>query len=404
MNTSNWSNKESRFSRAIQGRPMQFTVANVICTFNSSSGGPPRTVSLIAQAGIGLWRSELFTTDYTESNSDRLLVGEFPGHVNLMCRNAQTPFGGAVRALGMLRDMRTQLVKGSRPDVVHVHGLWSPLLAAYARVARGAEIPYVVAPHGMLEPWSLTIRGVRKQLALRTYQGYILANAAAIHTTSEAEASHVRALGLTDAPIFVVPNAVDEPLESPPRAANSATERRVLLFLSRIHEKKGLVMLLEAWNTVRPAQWELRIVGHGEPAYVEHLKRKVASEAIPGVQFHAHVDGRQRELMFASATAFVLPTYSENFGNAVAEAMIRGLPVITTTGTPWSVIAERGMGWYVEPRVEPLRQALQQLTQTDPERLTNMGHLAQEYARNNLVISAIRPRLLDMYTSILKRG
>ena len=106
--------------------------------------------------------------------------------------------------------------------------------------------------------------------------------------------------------------------------------------------------------------------------------------------------------MFAEATAFVLPTYSENFGNAVAEAMIRGLPVITTTGTPWSVIANRGIGWYIEPREEPLQQALEQLVRTSPERLAEMGSLARDYAQNNLVISAVRPRLLDMYTRILK--
>src|ERR1700726_4242460 len=89
---------------------MSFKVANVICRFNSASGGPPRTVALIAQAGLNHWNAELFTTNYTDSHSDTLLTSEFPGHINLLDRSAQTLYGGAVRALGFSRSLRTQLV------------------------------------------------------------------------------------------------------------------------------------------------------------------------------------------------------------------------------------------------------------------------------------------------------
>jgi glycosyltransferase involved in cell wall biosynthesis len=383
---------------------MAFKVANVISRFNSSSGGPPRVVSLIAQAGIDHWRSELFTTNYTESQADPLLVSEFPGRVTLLDKDAQTLYGGAVRALISSRGMHAQLVNGSKPNIVHLHGLWSPFLAAYARISRAVGIPYIVAPHGMLEPWSLTIHSTQKRFALKTYQGSILERASAIHTTSDAEAEHVRRLGFGSMPIFVVPNAFEEPKPNADRTRTKAAgERHVLLFLSRVHEKKGLDNLLRAWSEIRPPRWELKIVGHGEPAYVEHLKRVCTEQQIPDVQFHEHVDGEAREAMFESATAFVLPTYSENFGNAVAEAMLRGLPVITTTGTPWSVIAQKNLGWYIEPSREQLIKSLKELFGAELGALRGMGERARQFATENLLISAVRPRLLEMYKSTMAR-
>jgi len=379
-----------------------FKVANVICRFNSSSGGPPRTVSLIAQAGSGQWLAELFTTDYTEPRDDTLLIREFPGHVNLLGRNAQTLTGGALLAFSPSAGIRAQVLMGANANVIHLHGLWSPMLYGFARLARAGGIPYVVAPHGMLEPWSLSMHARRKRLALRTYQGWVMAGAAAIHTTSDAEAEHVRRLGYTSAPIFVIPNAVEEPANwTRPRAAGG---RPVLLFLSRLHEKKGLDNLLQVWRDLKPADWDLRIVGHGEAGYVGRLQAYCVSQGVPNVTFHPHADGDLRERMFAEASAFVLPTFSENFGNAVAEAMLRGLPVITTTGTPWSVIKERGLGWYIAPSQSALATAVRELLTTDRQALIDMGARAREYAREHLLVDAVRPKLMEMYRSALQSG
>lgn len=376
---------------------MDFKVANVITAFNSASGGPPRTVSAIARASRGHWRVELFTTDAVGPHPDNLLTYDFPGHVNMLPAARQRPIGGTLMAAGIFRAWRAQLIHGAAADVVHIHGLWNAYLVAYAKAALNFGIPYIVAPHGMLERWSLNEHAWRKKLALRSYQGYVLAHATAIHATSEMEAENLRMLPWIRSPIFVVPNPVDEP--PPTTLPAAASDRRTLLFLSRIHPKKGLEILFQAWARIRPVNWDLLVVGQGDPAYLQHLQR--ISQGIPEIKFQAHVDGLAREHTFARAGAVVLPTYSENFGNVVAEALMRGKPVLTTTGTPWRILTELRAGWWVQPSPDALGTALQELISLNPEQLQNMGARGRAYAYQHLSIAAVRAALLNMYRSAI---
>jgi glycosyltransferase involved in cell wall biosynthesis len=252
----------------------------------------------------------------------------------------------------------------------------------------------------MLEPWSLSVRRARKSLVLKLYQRRILARAAAIHATSNMEADNIRRLNFGDVPVLVVPNAVAEPL--PATGASAAPGgKRVLLFLSRIHEKKGVDLLLQAWNECRPADWRLLIVGGGEEQYLARLRHYCSVNDVPDVEFHPHAEGDERERIFREASAFVLPTYSENFGNVVAEALIRGLPVITTTGTPWSEIVARRCGWYIRPMVDELKQVIAEVTHTDPNLLRQMGARGREYVRANFTLPVVRQALLSMYRTAI---
>jgi glycosyltransferase involved in cell wall biosynthesis len=275
------------------------------------------------------------------------------------------------------------------------------MLADIAATARHHRIPYIIAPHGMLEPWSLNARRLRKVLALHLYQGRVLMHAAAIHATSEQEAENIRQLSCVRSRVHVIPNVVDSPPSAQPAGNRKGGERRTLLFLSRIHPKKGLDILLEAWKLLRPQGWRLAIVGSGEPDYVASLHRRCVIEGIADVDFCPHVHGAQREEAYASATAFVLPTYSENFGNVVAEALMRGLPVITTTGTPWSSLIERQCGWYVAPTVAGLQSALSELFAGPSAMLQSMGERGRAYAAANFSVEAVRASLIEMYRSAI---
>lgn len=379
---------------------MSFKVASVVSMFNAKSGGPPGTVALIAQAGKGLWQSVLFATDHQESRGDTLLFDKFAGQVNVLPRQMLS----ATRGLAMMAGLDRSCGNGMRrvaPDIVHIHGMWSPLLAAFAQHARCLRIPYIVSPHGMLEPWSLSAGARRKSLALRTYQGRILRDAVAIHTTSVMEATHVRSLGVTRAPIIVVPNIVEAPMAIHEDQTAPKDRNRVLLFLSRIHRKKGLDTLLSAWNGIRPPGWNLLIVGSGDPSYLQSLQHLCRANGIADVSFHPHAEGETRERLFRSASAFVLPTHSENFGNVVAEALIRGLPVITTTGTPWSELVPRRCGWYVEPSVGALMNVLAEATAMDENTLREMGARGRDYALAHFSLTVVRSALLEMYRTAM---
>lgn len=378
---------------------MPFKVTNVISYFNSASGGPPRTVAAISQVGMGHWRAELFTTNYLASSDDKLLIHQFAGHVNLLPASAHSMLGGLWQAVN--GNFKAQLLQGIEPEIVHIHGLWHPLLAAFASTARRHGIPYIVATHGMLDPWCRKVKPIRKALALRSYQGAILAAATAVHTSSQREAENLRDLPCLRCPVYVVPNAVDAPSEATAVEERSA-EPRILLYLSRLHPQKGLDMLLQVWSELRPKDWELALAGSGRPDYVESLKQRCIRANLLNVRFLGQVNDERREAMYRQASAVVLPSYSENFGNVAAEALMRGLPVFTTTGTPWSQLPQLRCGWYVEPRPDALKHALEELLATGMAELRAMGERGRAYARKNFSSDAILAALLEMYSAVLK--
>lgn len=379
---------------------MTFKVANIIAHFNAESGGPPRTVSQIAAAGKGHWRAALYTTDYVESAADRLLVEEFPGHVDVEPVGFGTTLSALSMMAGLRRRHRMQPLEGA--DVVHIHGVWSPYLAAVALTAIRSRIPVVVTPHGMLEPWSLGVGATRKWFAMSVYQRKILARASALHATSKMEAANLRRLDVGAVPVFIVPNPVNEPPPPDEASLPRIGGKRVLLFLSRLHEKKGLDILLQAWNEIRPPQWRLLIVGSGDQNYVARLKQFCVSHDVPDVGFQSHVDGQLREAIFRQASAFILPTYSENFGNVIAEALMRGLPVVTTTGTPWSEIVAQKCGWYIEPTVSALKRAIAEVTATDSHTLRQMGARGREFASSHFTLPVVGKAFLNMYRSAIE--
>lgn len=144
------------------------------------------------------------------------------------------------------------------------------------------------------------------------------------------------------------------------------------------------------------------IVGSGAEQYSSHLKRYCADRRAQNVEIHAHVNDAEREVLFQRAAVFVLPTYIENFGNAVTEALIRGVSVIATTGTPWTVVLEQEFGWNIERKLRQLKQALIELSTAKRARLLDMGLRGQKYARDALLIDAVGPRSLEMHKRTLR--
>ncbi|MGB3541863.1 glycosyltransferase, partial [Rubrivirga sp.] len=256
-------------------------------------------------------------------------------------------------------------------------------------------VPRVVTTRGMLEPWARRHRRLKKAVAWRLYQRRDLASAAVLHATAESEAESLRSVGLR-APIAVIPNGVDVPAQVAPHDRSPGTPRRAL-FLSRVHPKKGLPQFLEVWSQVRPAGWELLIAGPDEDGHRADLEAQAARLGLTEVRFRGSVPDSEKWNLYRSADLFVLPTYSENFGVVVAEALASGVPVVTTTGTPWSDLRDHGCGWWVAPDARPLRDALEDAVALEDAARAGMGTRGRALVSARYGWPQISAQMADVY-------
>ena len=233
---------------------------------------------------------------------------------------------------------RTNLARisaSNRPDLVHSHGLWQPANHWASSFARDRQVPLVIHPRGMLEPWALAQKPVKKRMALAVFQRRDLMGAHAFVATSDMEWNNLRRFGVRQ-PVAVIANGVELALPNAGVRPPSRSGERIALFMSRVHPKKGLLQLVRAWAQAAPAGWRLQIAGPDEGGHWSQVEALVTRLGLRGcVNYLGAVEGERKAALFRNADLFVLPTFSENFGVVVAEALAYGVPVITTRGAPW---------------------------------------------------------------------
>jgi glycosyltransferase involved in cell wall biosynthesis len=293
-----------------------------------------------------------------------------------------------------------------QPDILHDNGLWLPHHHRHAMLAQKRGIPRVVSTRGMLEPWALSHKGLKKTIAWWVYQSHDLKLARCHHTTAQREARNLQKLGL-GVPVVVVPNGVDVPEDRPavpsPMAERADRSRpRIALFLGRIYPVKGLPMLVEAWARVRPDGWVLRIAGPDEAGHQKQVEKAVFAAGLGEVvSFTGPIEHQMKKSTFFDADLLVLPSHSESFGIVVAEALAHGLPVLTTTGAPWSILPEAGCGWWVDATVDGIAGGLRQATILDSKTLQAMGAKGRALVIAEFGWQRVADRMLSMYQNIL---
>jgi len=291
-------------------------------------------------------------------------------------------------------------------DVAHLHSVFLWPTWAAARLARRSQIPYVISPRGMLV--EKLVRS-RHRLLKSTWIGLIertnLERAAAIHVTSAVEAAALAAFGFRLRQVATVPNGADEvesePALNPPDDIKAlARERPLILFFGRMTWVKGLDRLLQAFARTRVGT--LAIVGTDYDHIAPRLAQLAGELNIAG-RVHLvprTVTGADKEFVFAAATGFVLPSYSESHGNAAIEAMQRGLPVIVTEDVGASdIVRQSGGGIVVKGDIAELGQAIERLMQ-NPALAWEMGERGQCYVREHCSWAGVAARMETLYASL----
>jgi glycosyltransferase involved in cell wall biosynthesis len=247
------------------------------------------------------------------------------------------------------------VLKKSRDShvIVHIHGLWDPIPSLAALCCILLNIEYVVHPRGMLEPWSLNQNSLKKRVALFCYQSKFLKKSSAVIVSSELERESVRLL-LKSSNLILIPNGLS--IYPSYRSSSFLSNIKTVnfLFLSRIHPKKGYHDLLFAFKELKYKNARLILAGPGESNYIDDLKFLIRYLNLSDrVQYIGPVYGEDLIKLYEKASFFVFPSYSENFGMVVPEAMSFGIPVIATEGTPWEGLNSDGCGWFID-RIELL--------------------------------------------------
>lgn len=359
-------------------------VQSIALDFGGLGLAAMRYAQALARAGANI---SLYVVDRSK---DELKIDDAEGTMTLVGGN-----GGGF--LSRTKALSGYLDKNGF-DVVHIHGTWTPILAVASFLALAKGIPVVVSPHGCLEPWALQHHGWKKRLALVLYQQRVFAKSSMMVATARQELDSIRRLRI-EGPVAVIPNGVDMPcsaIESP------RGNDRKFLFLSRIHPIKGLPDLVKAWALVRQSGWKVVIAGPDDGGHLVEIRKQIeALGLMSDFQFAGLVTGDRKEALFAEADVFVLPTYSENFGIAVAEALARGIPVITTTGAPWEDIELWRCGWWVQPGVNGIAQALVAAMNTPREDLVEMGKRGIQLVKEKYSWGQIGQSALQAYQWML---
>ena len=405
-------------------------IAHIQGIFSPEHGGPARSLANYCRSQVAAGhRVSVWTLDGFPNTSAAIRL-ESPVEMHVFPVDKPARLGGSTL-------MRSQLAQAQPADIYHLHGAWLRAMYYGAVEAQRRQRPYMLELMGMYEPWALQQKWLQKQMARWWFQDRILRDAACLHVNSNQEAGYLRKLGFKP-PIAVIPVGVDlenieklkaEMLKSVVSGQSSVVSRPIsgqldgrpfVLYLSRLHPKKGLDLLIRAWSklqsgkgsapcaspsALRASDWRLVIAGTGSPEYVSECRQLAERLGIAGQCLWAgHVDESQKSWLFSHAQCYVLPTSSENFGNVVAEALSHGTPVITTHHTPWTDLPKHHCGWIINNTETELCRALEEAMQLDAKTRKEMGNSGRELVRHKYSLDLACQNILAVYAWVLGGG
>ena len=292
-------------------------------------------------------------------------------------------------------------------DVLHIHAIFSYPSTAAMAIARHQDVPYIVRPGGHLCEWSLQQSAYKKQIYLTLIKRAYLDHSQGIHYTTEQEQQEALHLSLK-ASSFVLPHglSIPQPIsdarDTLRQLLKVPEDEPVILFLSRLHHKKGLDELIPALGKLAPRRFTFVLAGSGSPEYEAHVDALLVAAGIRDRTYlSGFVEGAKKDLLLQGADLFALTSHSENFGVAVLEAMAAGLPVIVTPGIALaSVIDQHHLGYVVQQNVAAISVAIDYCL-NHPQQGKEMGERSRQLIREHYSWEGVSAKLVKVYTSIL---
>jgi glycosyltransferase involved in cell wall biosynthesis len=389
-------------------RPLR--VVHVVASLAEANGGPPRSVAGLCQTLAELdCRVEIVTLDTRKAFGPPVPIDESKVSVH----RAPCLFISPLR-LFLTWKFRSVLHRAvERADVIHSHGIWLYVNRAAGRGARRRRLPHMISPRGNFHPASMDRSQWKKAVAWRAYVRRDVRAARCLHATAGDEARHIRALGFKN-PIAVLPTGIQIPEFSEAQLRAEFEQhwpelvgKRVLLFLGRIHPHKGVFRLGEAWAKLaaKAPDWHLVMAGHDEVGCEKDVKALLESAGLLSrCSFPGKVSGMRKWSLLANCDIFVLPSDSENFGVAIAEALAVGRPVLTTNTTPWEDLEKNRCGWRIPIGTEPLTRKLEEVLKLSRVQLHAMGKPAVQLIARSYNWNSIAEQMLATYKWMARGG
>lgn len=289
-----------------------------------------------------------------------------------------------------------QILEQEKPDIVHINGIWMIQTWIIQKEAIRLHIPTFITPHGMLEPWIMQRNSWKKKLALQLFQKKALKTAKALVATADSEKENILKLNYNQN-VITIPNGIDV---SDIPFQKTLTPQKRILYLSRIHPKKGIELLLEAVYSLKEElkEYEVIIAGEGEQEYINQLHQQLQSHNIQNVKFIGGVYNEAKWQLYANADCFVLPTFSENFGYVIAESLACGTPVITTQGTPWQDLETYQCGLWIDRNKENLITAIKTILSMDYNDIYMWGKNGRQLIQEKYTTQIMAQKLYQLYT------
>lgn len=289
-------------------------------------------------------------------------------------------------------------------DIIHIYGLWQPFLIKVFFAARKKNKKIVFSPLGALEPWAYEQKKLKKKIAFHLYQKRILQKADFVLCTSYEEMENLKLLGI-NSKIDVIPHGVY--LQNP-KKFHIMKKKKKAIFFSRIHSKKGLLELVDAWQKINPENWTLDIYGPvSDENYLKKVEKMVIDyELTKKIKIFKPIFDKEKKLnLLMGSDCFILPSKSENFGISIAEALSCSLPVVTTFQTPWKIIQEKNAGivfnFEGKRANENLIITLKNLFSLTDEQMKQMGENARKIIIEKFDHNLITEKYIKFYKTLV---